>query len=298
MKNFISKNKQWFGYLLFALILTVALLYYRFPSDALLDYLETTAERVNPRLALSFDNIAIGFPIGLKFVETEVALKDVPNGVILSADSLLFKPRIGSLLRGKSDFSFHCFAYDGDISGRVYFNKDLTRGSIDTEIELSDILIGDHAYFSQLIGRHIEGTLGGTVSYRGPYNVMMDGSGEANLNLSQCRLELLEPFLSFESFDFNEIQIEMALNKDKLKVTRLEMKGQELHGTLSGTITLKEKLAKSSLDLRGTIEPFAAFFKNAPGTHDTVKLFKQRLKRGTLSFVINGTLGDPRVNFT
>lgn len=298
MKSFISKNKQWFGYLLFALILTVALLYYRFPSDALLDYLETTAERVNPRLALSVDHVAIGFPIGLKFGETEVALKNVPNGVILRADSLLLKPKIGSLLRGKSDFSFHCLAYEGDIRGCVYINKDLTRGSIDTEIELKDIRLGDHGYLSHLIGRHVEGTLGGTVSYKGQYNVLTDGSGEANLNLSQCRLELLEPFLAFESIDFNEIEIEMALKKDKIKVTRLEMKGQELHGTLSGTITLKEEFAKSRLDLRGTIEPFAAFFKSTPGTHDTVELFKQRLKRGTLSFVINGTLGDPRINFT
>ena len=298
MKSFISKNKQWFGYLLFALILTVALLYYRFPSDALLDYLETTAERVNPRLVLSVDYVEVGFPIGLKFGETEVALKDVPNGVILRADSLLLKPKIGSLLRGKPDFSFHCLAYEGDISGCVYFNKDLTRGSIDTEIELKDIRLGDHGYLSHLIGRHVEGTLGGTVSYKGQYNVLTDGSGEANLNLSQCRLELLEPFLAFESIDFSEIEIEMALKKDKIKVTRLEMKGQELHGTLSGTITLKEEFAKSSLDLRGTIEPFAAFFKSTPGTHDTVELFKQRLKRGTLSFVINGTLGDPRINFT
>lgn len=298
MKRFISKNKQWFGYLLFALILTVALLYYRFPSDALLDYLETTAERVNPRLALSVDHVAIGFPIGLKFGETEVALKDVPKGVILRADSLMLKPRIGSLLRGKSDFSFHCLAYEGDISGRVYFNQDLTRGSIDTEIELKDIRLGDHAYLTHLIGRHVEGTLGGTVSYRGSYNVLMDGSGEANLSISQCKLELLEPFLTFKSIDFNEIEIEMALKKDNIKVARLEMKGQELHGTLSGTITLKEEFAKSSLNLRGTIEPFAAFFKSTPGTHVTVELFKQRLKRGKLSFVINGTLGDPRINFT
>ena len=298
MTSFISKNKQWFGYLLFALVLTVALLYYRFPSDALLDYLETTAERVNPRLALSVDNVEIGFPVGLKFGETGVALKDVPKGVILRADSLLLKPRIGSLLRGKPDFSFHCLAYEGDISGYVYFKEDLTRGSIDMEIELRNILIGDHAYLTHFIGRHVEGTLGGTVSYRGPYNVLMDGSGEANLNITKCRLELLEPFLTFESIDFNEIEIEMALKKDNIKVARIEMKGQELHGTLSGTITLKEEFAQSSLDLRGTIEPFAAFFKSTPGTHDTVELFKQRLKRGTLSFVINGTLGDPRINFT
>jgi type II secretion system protein N len=126
----------------------------------------------------------------------------------------------------------------------------------------------------------------------------MDGSGDANLRLSQGKVELLQPLLNFESIEFNEMEIEMALKQQKINVTRLELKGQELQGTLSGTITLKEEFAKSSLDLRGTIEPFAAFFKSTPGTHDTVKLFKQRLKRGILSFVIRGTLGEPRIEFT
>jgi type II secretion system protein N len=298
MRRFVSKYKTWLGYLLFALILTVALLYYRFPSDALRGYLQATADRANPPLLLSVDHIEPRFPIGLKFADTEVAMKDMPDRVILRADSLLLKPRLWSLLRGKSEYCFHCMAYKGDLIGCVYFKNDDRKLFIDTEIELRNIRIGDHAYLSQLISRHVEGILGGTVSYRGQYNLLMDGSGEANLRLSQGKVELLQPLLNFESIEFNEMEIEMALKQQKINVTRLELKGQELQGTLSGTITLKEEFAKSSLDLRGTIEPFAAFFKSTPGTIDTVKLFKQRLKRGILSFVIHGTLGEPRIEFT
>ena len=290
--------KKWIVYLLFTLIVAVALLYYRFPSDALRDYLQATADRATPPLVLSVDRIEPRFPIGLKFADTEVALKNMPDKVILRADSLLLKPQLWSLLRGKSEYCFNCMAYKGDLIGCVYFKKDHGRRSIDTEIELRNIRIGDHAYLSHLISRHLEGTLGGTVSYRGGYNVLTDGSGEANLRLSQGKMEFLQPLLTFESIEFNEMEIEIALKKQKIEVTRLELKGQQLHGTLSGTITLKEEIAKSSLRLSGTIEPFAAFFKSTPGTIDTVKLFKQRLKRGTLSFVIHGTLGEPRIEFT
>lgn len=298
MKRFMSNYKKWIGYLLFALILTVALLYYRFPSDVLRDYLQATADRATPPLVLSVDRIVPRFPIGLKFADTEVALKNMPDKVILRADSLLLKPQLWSLLRGKSEYCFHCMAYKGDLIGCVYFKKDHGRRFIDTEIELRNIRVGDHAYLSHLISRHLEGTLGGTISYKGQYNLLMDGSGEANLMLSQGRVELLQPLLTLESIEFNEMEIEMVLKEQKITVARLELKGQELQGTLSGTITLKEEFAKSNLDIRGTIEPFAAFFKSTPGTHDTVKLFKQRLKRGTLSFVIQGTLGEPRIEFT
>jgi type II secretion system protein N len=298
MKRLISNYKKWLGYLLSALILTVVLLYYRFPSDAVRDYLQAMAERANPRVVLSLDRVKLRLPIGLKFVETEVALKDMPDSIILKADSLLLKRELWSLLQGESKYCFDCLAYKGNVSGCVHFNKDGTGGFIDTEIELRNISIGDYAYLSHLIGRHVEGTLGGTVSYGGPYNLLMDGSGEANLRLSDGKVELVQPFLTLESIDFSEMEIEMALKKKKINVTRLELKGQQLHGTLSGTITLKKEFAKSGLDLKGTIEPFAALFKSTAGILDTVRFFKQRLEGGTLSFVILGTLGEPKIEFT
>ena len=63
-------------------------------------------------------------------------------------------------------------------------------------------------------------------------------------------------------------------------------------------ILLKNNLANSTLNLKGTIEPFAAFFESTGGTRDTVAFFRQRLKQGTLSFVIQGTLGEPDFKFT
>ncbi|MCK4388999.1 MAG: type II secretion system protein GspN [Desulfobacterales bacterium] len=293
-----SKHTKYLGYVLFAVILTAGLLYYRFPSDALRDYVQTSAENTNARVVLSVERIQPWPPVCLKFTGIELALKDKPDRTILKADRVLLKPRLRSLLRGKSEYSFHCLAYGGDLRGCAHFKKDSTGAFIDTEIELRDVHIGDYAYLSELIGRRVEGNLHGTISYTGPFKVLTDGSAEANLRLSGGRVELFQPLFTLGSLDFNEIEAEMFLDKQKINVTRLELKGEVLHGTLSGTITLKEKFARSSLDLRGTIEPFAAFFKGTAGIHDTVAFFKQRLKRGTLSFVIHGTLGEPKIKFT
>jgi type II secretion system protein N len=298
MKRFVSDYKKWVGYVLFALILTVMLLYYRFPLDALRDYLQVMTGRANPHLVLSLDRVKLAFPIGLKLIQTEVALKNMPERVVLRADSLLLKPGLWSLLRGEATYCFDCVAYQGNVSGCVSFDRDRTKGLLDSQIELSNISIGDYAYLLDLIGRHVQGTLNGTVSYAGQYNLLMDGSGEANLRLSGGRVELLQPFLTVESIDFSEMEIEMALKKQKINVTRLELKGPQFRGTLSGTITLKQEFAKSGLDLKGKIEPFAALFKSTAGNVDTVQFFKQRLKGGTLPFVIQGTLGEPEIKFT
>ncbi|NVL90266.1 MAG: type II secretion system protein GspN [Desulfobacterales bacterium] len=298
MKRFISKNKKRFGYLLFALVLTAALLYYRFPSDVLRDHLQAAADKAAPSLLLSVDRIEPSIPIGLNFLKTKIAFKDIPDRVIFTADSFLLRPQLMELLRGKSKYSFHGIAYKGDLNGCVYIKKDGTNGFIDTEIELKNIHIGDYTYLAYLIGRHIEGTLGGTISYKGRHDSLTTGSGKANLTLSHGRIKLLRPLLTFDSIDFNEMGIEMVLKKQKIKIARLKFKGRQLQGTLSGTITLKEEFTKSILDLRGTVEPFAALFKNATGIQDTVKIFKERLNMGTLSFVIRGTLKEPKVKFT
>ncbi|MBW2174917.1 MAG: type II secretion system protein GspN [Deltaproteobacteria bacterium] len=195
MKGFISKRKEWFAYLLFALILTVALLYYCFPSDAVRDYFRAMGLRANPRLALSVDRVEPSIFVGLKFLRTKVALEETPDRVILTADRLLIKPQLLSLLLGKSKFSFHCAAYQGDASGSVLFKKDPKMGFIDTEIALSNINVGNYPYLSHLIGRPLEGTLGGTISYSG-HNLMLDGSGKANLRLSNGKVNFVQPFLT------------------------------------------------------------------------------------------------------
>jgi type II secretion system protein N len=298
MKGFISKHKEWFGYTLFVLICTVALLYHRFPSDAFRDYFKAQGLRANPRLALSVDRVEPSILIGVRLMKTNVALENIPDRVILAADRLSIRPDLLSFLRGKSKFSFHCAAYQGDVTGTVDFKKDPETGFIETEMALKNIRIGDYAYLSHLLGRPLEGTLGGNISYSGQHNLMLNGSGDANLRLSDGRLELLQPFLTLKSIDFSEMELEMVLDKQKINLTRLELKGKQLKGNLSGTITLREQFAQSSLDLKGTIEPFAALFKSTEGMQDSVAVFRQRLTQGTLSFVIRGTMKEPEIKFT
>ena len=298
IKEFLSKRQGWSRYLLFGLILTAALLYYRFPSDAVLGFVQAKGRAASPRLDIAVERIAPSVLIGLKFMQAKVALEESPDSILLSADRLLVKPKLLSLLSGKTKFSFHCEAYQGDVKGSIYFEKEPNTGFIDTEMALSNIHIGDYSYFSRLLGRPLEGTLGGTVAYSGQYKPMLDGSGEANLKLSDGKLELLQPFLTLKSIDFSEMEVEMVFKKQKIDVTRLALKGKQLQGTLSGSITLGKQFAESSLDLKGTIEPFAALFKSGGGAQDTVAVLKQRLNKGTLSFLIRGTIKAPEVKFT
>ena len=298
IKEFISKRQGWSRYLLFGLILTAALLYYRFPSDAVRDFVQAKGRTASPRLDIAVERIAPSILMGLNFMQAKVALEESPSSVLLSADRLLVKPKLLSLLSGKQKFSFHCEAYQGDVKGSIHFEKEPNPGFIETDVALSNIQIGDYSYLSHVLGRPLEGKLAGTVTYSGQYKPMLDGSGEANLKLSDGKLELLQPFLTLKEIDFSEMEIDMVIENQKIDMTRLALKGKQLQGTLSGSITLKKQFADSSLDLKGTIEPFAALFKSGGGIQDTVAVLKQRLNKGTLSFLIRGTIKAPEIKFT
>jgi hypothetical protein len=51
---------------------------------------------------------------------------------------------------------------------------------------------------------------------------------------------------------------------------------------------------RSQINLTGTLEPLAEFYKNYPEIRELLKSMRKRVKRGQYFFAITGTLGEPR----
>jgi type II secretion system protein N len=297
MKQFFLKNRKWVGYISYCILLTAGFLYFLFPSEAVRDYLQTKARNLNPPLIISIDWIKPWPLYSLKFGHTEVSFRDKPNRKFFRADSLVLRPRVKSFIRGEHRWCFRCVAYGGIIKGCANFDSNDMAGPFKAEMEFDTIRIGTYEHLRDLIGRYVDGILTGTISYSGQREKLLNGAGEANLKFINGRIELLSPVLTLESIEYNEIAINMALKRRTINLSRLQLEGPLLKGTLSGSIRLKEELAKSRLDLKGRIEPFAAFFKKAEGTQSTLKYFRKMLRKGVLPFRIRGTLAQPKISF-
>ena len=298
MKQFISKNKKWFGYAFFCIIVAGSLLYYRFPSDALRDYLKITANNLNTSTTLSIGQIKPSLPFGLKIGQTELFLKDKPSIKLFRADSFFIKPDPWAFFEEKSKYCFECLAYGGDIRGCVCFKENSMEIPFDTEIALTNIQIAKYEHLKDLIGLQINGILSATVFYKGQHKNPMDGTGEANLKLLDGSIELSVPILSLKSIEFHEIKSDMIFKKQTIHIKRFELTGPLLRSTLSGTIGLKKEFVKSALNLKGAVEPFTSFFKGMGVASNAMSFFKQRLKKGAFHFIIYGTLADPKIKFT
>jgi len=261
-------------------------------------YLEAAVARANPSLLLSVEKVAPSLPPGLEIMKIKLSLRERPKDVLLSSAKISIRPELLSLLQGDPKYAFDARAYKGKAQGTLHLMGNDRNAPFTTQIQLKDIDIGECAYLTSLIGHRIGGILGGTLTFSKRSNLLIDGTGEANIRVLDGRVVLSEPILSFEKVKFTELSIKMALKDQKIDLTQVALKGREVKGTLSGTIGLKRQISRSTLDLRGKIEPLAGFLQGIGGDLNTMRYLKQYLKKGSRSFTIKGTFGRPIFRLT
>jgi type II secretion system protein N len=277
MSLYKSTILRWFGYFLYAVVLTVVLLYWFFPSKDLYNYFQANAKRIDSRLVLEIDQIRPCLPFGFESFGTELFLKDNLDTALFSSERITIKPRIWALLQGRFDFGFECRAYSGDIKGRVNFREGGLGGPFDGEIELRNIRIGDYKYLPVMLGRSVEGTLDGDIRYHIKSRALIDGSGRANIRLRHGRVRFSEPVLNFRFVDIRGLETEMFIEDQKINVTRFCLRSRQMNITLRGNINLEREFAKSRLGLKGELE-----------------LFGQK----RLAFQVEGVISKPKLIFS
>jgi len=274
--------------------LTAVLLYFYFPSDVLTNYIQTRANNLNTNLSFSVERAKPWFPLGLRLWQTEVSTRKRPGVKLFKADSTIIRPDILSYLKGQGKYRFKSLAYGGDIKGFVFIKKNGVSRPFDTKIKFENIKVGAHKNLKELLGRHIDGVLDGYVNYRGSGKGIMDGAGEANLELSDGSLGLALPVLSIESIDLDNVIIDMHFKDRKVDFKRFELKGPLFKGRITGSIRINKKFSRSVIDLKGTVEIFSGFFKNNNAGLEIIGLIKNKLNKGKISFAIYGTIGAPK----
>ncbi len=294
MKQNRGNKKKWIGYTLYGIFFTCFLLYYRFPSNVIRDYLKTNAHKKYPGFNLSIERIYPTFPIGLKFVQTEIANKKNPGKALFKTESISLGPRLLSLFKGDHEYIFECLANRGSIKGRIDFIEKPLGPPFSTSILVKDLPIGDIFLTPSIIGREVNGVVNGTITYKMKDRSLINGSGDADLTLSGGKIRLLNPVLNLDYLDFKEALLKMNMKDKKIILSHVELKGNNIHGSASGTIYLNKEIQKSRIDLRGLSDQYAGLLEGLKTNDNIMNLIKRRLKGGKLSFTVKGTIKDPR----
>lgn len=289
---FAAKNKKWLGYILYVVLVTLALLYFLFPAQAVQELVDNSVSRINAELGFKAEKIGPWAPAGLRISRGRIYLKDTPEPAVFKADSLYVGPRLLKLVRGLYSIDLSGKAYKGEIKGSLNAG-DENAETFESEFSFKDLDLADYEFLAEKLEHRVIGKFSGDIVYaRDTANV--GGKGKANLRLTDGQLQFQAPIFGIGSVDLQSIDLELDLSNREITIARAELAGSEVKASMTGSIQLQSDIKLSQLNLKGTIEPLAEFYKNYPEIRELLKSMKKRVKRGQYFFAITGTLGEPR----
>jgi len=287
-----AKNKRWLGYALYVFLTALFLLYFLFPVNVIEEFVAHSLSRINPDLAFQASKIKPWIPARLRIVEGRVYLRDAPGQPVFEADSLYITPQLLKVIRGDYFFTLEGQAYRGEIAGSIHLAGKGT-DAFGSELTFSDFNIGDYDLLAQKFAHKISGSLSGGIVYGSDPAGNAGGNGRADLHLSGGQLQFQAPIFGISSIDLQSIELGMELSGRKLTIVRAELDGQDVKASMTGTIQLQENVELSQLNLKGTMEFLAEFYKNHPDIFELLRSMKKRVRRGQYFFAVTGTLGTP-----
>lgn len=289
----IITNRKWIGYVVYGIILMFLLLIFRFPSEAIKDYVLSAVNGENSNISVTIEKASFSFPLRVRFTGIECRLKDDQATTIFQTEEVIVKPSLWSLLTKNQTFRFNCNAYEGTINGIVSLQKNSETVKFISSAEIKNININDKSQLPASFKDFISGTLEGTVKYSGSGFGNSGSEGEASLTLSRGLIKLGTPILDIKAIDFKEILIKADLKDQTLNISDLSLKGDIFSGKASGTVTLKNPVVKSLINLDASIEPTAGSIRKTADGADSMAMLRQSLKNGKISFNLQGTFEQP-----
>jgi type II secretion system protein N len=287
-----AKNKKLLGYTLYVVFVTLALLYFLFPAQALEEFVDNSVSRIDPELGFKAEKIKPWIPFGFLIDSGRIFMRNTGSPPIFKADSLYIGPHILRLVRGDYALDLSATAYHGDIKGTLHY-QDKDGPALAGELTFKDLDFADYKFLAEKLKHTLTGSFSGNMVYaREPGDAV--GNGKADMRLTDGRLQFQTPVFGIDAVDLQNIELELELRNGEITIARGELAGPEVKASMTGSIQLQPDINGSRLNLKGTLEPLAEFYKNYPEIRELLKSMKKRVRRGQYSFAITGTLGKPR----
>ena len=138
----------------------------------------------------------------------------------------------------------------------------------------------------------------GLLSVKGEGNILnrLVKTGNCQVMMTDVVVDINNRLPGLKSLTFQKIDVQAEIKDNLVELTKGDISGKEANGTLSGYITIKYPILKSTLDIRGTIRPQPDFLKNMSRRIPMGFLLgKMSMKKG-IPFVVQGTIAEPDVD--
>jgi len=248
-----KRIRQIVFYAFASLVLFVAFLYWRFPSDLFREIIAARVADLSPGTSVTVERVKPGFPPGLR-LEKALLWFDDRMEAHFRVETTELRPDLGKLFSGLIQVDGDLRAYGGMGQG-TFKQEGLPgrKGPIHVNLKFDHLALQEIAYLRHTLGRTVTGKLKGTLTYN--RSGKAPGAGRLDFRVANGVYPLLENTFGLDRIDFREIYGQLAWNEKTLKVERIYLTGEKARIVLKGEIALNaEDFNASGLNLTASVE--------------------------------------------
>jgi type II secretion system protein N len=291
MKRFL--NKRVIGYFIWAMVLTMVLVIWRFPYESLQEKLEAVASASSGFQVDLTDMSLTVLPPGLKFAACTVRSMDVGSELLFEATQVHTRFKLLPLLQGNLAFTVHSKAYGGSLGGDFRLMPIHNFKNYRMRVWAQTVRLKDQNGIFLLLGRPLEGEISGDIELEGAVGDLVNAAGGGNFKLVNGSCAVDSPYLKARTLAGLNVSATIEISGGKVKLKDCQFSGKGFHGTLAGDVKLEPRLGSSALNLAGRGQIEAELIALPP---DKLRVAEAFLNRGKpLPFRVRGTIAEPRL---
>lgn len=283
----MSRSKTILLYVGVVLAATAAFLYLRFPTDTVKDFISAQISQAAPDVKLDIETLSPNFPAGVTLENVDLAYQ---NQLLFTAEQAKISTRPTSLISAQKSISYDLATSGGQIKGRAVIRSDGNGPGVDVKANVKSIQLKNIPAIEAFSGYNVSGILDGSVNVNGSGR---NGSAQTAFTISQCVIELAQPFFGIAKLNFQLIDAELAMNGQRVIVKKCDLNGEEVDGRITGSLTVRQPYGRTRLNLSGVLKPQPAFNAKLSKMIPVALLSGTNIQRKGIPFKITGTLDKP-----
>ncbi|MCI5121949.1 MAG: type II secretion system protein GspN, partial [Candidatus Electrothrix sp. AUS4] len=292
----LMKLLKFSGYLIYTVVVVLALLWYKFPADAVKTRIEQDLNRTTPDLQWVVEKFTLLPPLRVQLQNIQVTGRGEQKK-IFSLHDLTLRPDLMTWKKtGKVTAQYIAHLLKGTVSGRLALTKN--RKALQYNGVIQDLTIDNNELplLQEEYQRDVHGTLSGQFS--GKRNLTdITHTMQGKFVFTRGSIGLQQAVLGMDQIDFDRLETQLNMNTGTVVLSQGKVTSPLFAAEFKGNLRMAVPCSHSDIRVTGSFQPGPKFTASLDSP-SLAALLNKEMQKGSLPLTVNGPLKKPGIVFT
>lgn len=292
----LMKLLKFSGYLIYTVVVVLALLWYKFPADAVKTRIEKDLNRTNPGLQWVVERLTLLPPLRVQLQNIQVTGRREQKKIFTLQDLTLGPDLMTWKKTGKVTAQYTAHLLKGTVLGRLALTKN--RKALQYNGVIQDLAIDNKELplFQEEYQRDVHGILSGKFS--GKRNLTdITHTMQGKFVFAQGSISLQQAVLGMDQIDFDRLETQLNMNTGTIVFSQGKVTSPLFTANFKGNLRMAVPCSDSNIRVTGSFQPGPDFTASL-GSPSLAALLNKEMQKGPLPLTVNGPLKKPNILFT